>query len=175
MFAAAAQAQELTARTSPEAMAAVRAVFTPGDDVAGQIVAAVRAARQQVLVQAYSFTHEGIAKALIAAQARGVDVKLIADRAQTENIDHSQTPVIASAGVPVWLDGEHQSAHNKLMIIDAGTSMPVIVTGSFNFTRAAQSKNAENVVFISGNEVLARAYVKNWEAHLSHAKPLTIH
>jgi len=155
--------------------ASVRVIFTPGDDVAGQVVEAISLARRQVLVQAYSFTHEQIARALLNAHRRGVQVKVIADREQTENTDHSQVPGLARAGIPVWLDGAHQSAHNKVMVIDAGTPAAVVITGSFNFTRAAQNKNAENVVLISGNEGLAGAYVQNWRRHLEHSQPLTIH
>ena len=155
--------------------ATVRVAFTPGDDAAGQIADAVRHARRQVLVQAFSFTHERIAQALIDAHRRGVEVKLIADREQTETMDHGQVPRIALAGVPVWLDGEHQSAHNKVMVIDAGTPSASVITGSFNFTRAAQDKNAENVVFISGNDRLADAYAQNWQRHLGHSTPLTLH
>jgi len=157
------------------ANARVEIAFTPGGDVAGKIVAVIARARRQVLVQAYSFTHDDIARALLDAQHRGVEVKLIADRGQTEQMDRSQVPGLARAGLPVWLDGEHQSAHNKVMVIDAGTPAAVIITGSFNFTRAAQYKNAENAAFISGSDALAEEYVRNWQRHLKHSQPLTIH
>lgn len=155
--------------------ASVRAVFTPGDDIAGEIIQAIRQARKQVLVQAFSFTHDEIARALIEAHQRGVEVKLIADREQTEKMRRGQVTGIARAGVPVWLDGEHQGAHNKVMVIDAGRSNAQIITGSYNFTRAAQHKNAENVVFISGNEALVRQYVANWQRHQAHSQPLVLH
>src|SRR3989338_1789267 len=165
-----------TSRPVPVAdNASERVAFTPGDDAAGQIADAVRHARRQVLVQAFSFTNDRIAQALIEAHRRGVEVKLIADREQTENMDYGQVPKIAQAGVPVWLDGEHQSAHNKVMVIDAGTPAASVITGSFNFTRAAQGKNAENVVFISGNDSLADAYAQNWQRHLAHSQQLTLH
>lgn len=145
--------------------------FTPGDDAAGLIIAAIDQARQQILVQTFSFTHEGIAKALVAAHKRGVDVKVMADREQTERIERSKVPMMAGAGVPVWLDGEHQSAHNKVMVIDAGLSTAVLVTGSYNFTNAAQYKNAENLLLMRGNEKLIKLYRDNWNVHLAHARP----
>lgn len=157
------------------ATANVRVAFTPGDDAAGQIIDAIRQARKQVLVQAYSFTHDGIARALIEAHKSGIDVKLIADTEQTEKMQRGQVPGMARAGVPVWLDSEHQSAHNKVMVIDAGQPAALIVTGSYNFTRAAQHKNAENVVFIGGNDALVRSYVANWQRHFAHARPLVLH
>ncbi|MDR2876139.1 MAG: phospholipase D family protein [Methylobacillus sp.] len=153
----------------------VVALFTPGDDIAGRIVQAIRQARKQVLVQAFSFTHDGIAKALIEARKRGVEVKLIADRDQTETLRYGQVTGIARGGVPVWLDGDHQAAHNKVIVIDAGSKNALIITGSYNFTRAAQNKNAENSVFISGDDALVRQYAANWQRHLAHSKPLVLH
>ena len=157
------------------ANARVEVAFTPGGDVAGRIMDAIGQARRQVLVQAFSFTHDGIARALLDAHRRGLDVRLIADREQTERMERGQVPGLARAGLPVWLDGEHQSAHNKVMVIDAGMPSSLVITGSFNFTRAAQYKNAENAVFISVNDTLAQAYMRNWQRHLKHAQPLTIH
>lgn len=145
--------------------------FTPGQDGAALIINAIAKAHRQILVQAFSFTHDGIAQALVAAHHRGVEVKLIADREQTVGMERGQVPVIAAAGVPVWLDGEHQSAHNKIMVIDAGSPEATVVTGSYNFTKAAQFKNAENVLVIHGNRVLAQEYQSNWQRHLPHAQP----
>lgn len=152
----------------------IQVFFTPGDDAAGNIIKAIANAKQQVLVQAFSFTHPGIAKALIAAHKRGVDVKLIADLDQTRKIRRNQIAAIAAAGVPVWLDAEHMGAHNKVMIIDAGSKNIAdvgVITGSYNFTNAAQYKNAENVLLIRGNRALAGAYQRNWQKHLPHARP----
>jgi phosphatidylserine/phosphatidylglycerophosphate/cardiolipin synthase-like enzyme len=161
------------AATTPNA--SVRAMFTPGDDIAGEIVQAIRQARKQVLVQAFSFTHDEIARALIEAHKRGIEVKLIADREQTEKMRRGQVTGIARAGVPVWIDAEHQGAHNKVMVIDAGRPNAQVITGSYNFTRAAQHKNAENVVFISGNTALVRQYAVNWLRHQAHSQPLVLH
>jgi phosphatidylserine/phosphatidylglycerophosphate/cardiolipin synthase-like enzyme len=162
--------------STPAAVTAtVRVLFTPQDDAAGQIVAAVRQSHRQLLVQAFSFTHKDIAQALIDAHRRGVEVKLITDREQTEKMDHGLISSIAAAGVPVWLDGEHQSAHNKVMVIDAGTPNALVVTGSFNFTRAAQYKNAENIIFLGGSGKLADTYAGNWQSHFKHSKPLLMH
>lgn len=152
----------------------IQVFFTPGDDAAGHIIKAINSARQQVLVQAFSFTHPGIAQALIAAHQRGVEVKLIADLDQTRTIRRNKIAEIAAAGVPVWLDGEHNGAHNKVMIIDtdsANVASVGVITGSYNFTNAAQYKNAENVLLLRANRPLAKSYQRNWQKHLQHARP----
>ena len=143
--------------------------LTPGDDAAGLIVRAIDGARFQILVQAFSFTHAGIAGALIRAERRGVDVKVIADAEQIDLIDHNVIPQLVDAGIPVFTDAEHAAAHNKVMVIDAGEIAPVLITGSFNFTHAAQFRNAENVLAFRGNHELTRAYLENWMRHLKHS------
>ena len=54
----------------------------------------------------------------------------------------------------------------KIMIIDKQT----VVTGSFNFTKAAEEKNAENLLVIRSKE-LAKVYAENWERHREHSEP----
>lgn len=149
----------------------IQIAFTPGDDAGKLIADAINGAHRQVLVQAFSFTHHRIAEALIAARHRGVDVKVIADKEQTEKIPTSVIARIAAAGVPVFLDSDHTSAHNKVMVIDAGSTEATLVTGSFNFTQAAQHKNAENVLVIRGNAALTELYLKNWQHHYEHSQP----
>jgi phosphatidylserine/phosphatidylglycerophosphate/cardiolipin synthase-like enzyme len=45
------------------------------------------------------------------------------------------------------------------MIIDGKN----IITGSFNFTKSAQERNAENVLIILDDSIIAKKYIANWE------------
>ena len=56
------------------------------------------------------------------------------------------------------------------MIIDAGTPAAVLVTGSYNFTYAAQRRNAENVLVIRGNPDLAAAFAANGQRLRAHGR-----
>lgn len=147
----------------------IQVAFTPGDDADRLIIDAVHAARRQILVQAFSFTHRKIGQALVEARRRGVDVQLIADREQALKTPNSAIAGMIAAGIPVWVDGNHESAHNKVMVIDAGNSQATLITGSYNFTYAAQFRNAENLLLIRGNQPLIDAYFKNWRLHREHA------
>ena len=149
----------------------IQLAFTPGDDVAGLIVAAIGKARRQVLVQTYSFTHQDIAQALVNARRRGIDVQVIADQRQMETIATSKLEWLAEQGVPVWIDSEHAAAHNKVMVIDNGMPEAAVITGSFNFTQAAQHRNAENLLILRGNPNLTEAYAANWRRHKIHSLP----
>jgi phosphatidylserine/phosphatidylglycerophosphate/cardiolipin synthase-like enzyme len=148
--------------------AKVRVLFTPGDNIAAVIAQAIRSAKQSVRVLAFSFTNKAIARALIEAQQRQIEVSVLADREQFEKGAGFLLRDLTRAGVKVMLDGEHSAAHNKVMLIDADGLHPIIITGSFNFTQAAQKYNAENVVLIYYERTLARAYSENWRQHWQH-------
>ena len=149
----------------------VQMAFTPWDNAEGMIVDCIRQARRQILVQAYSFTSRALANALIAAKRRGVDVQVLADREQTFGGEASRIPELDQAGIPVMLEVRYQSAHNKVMVIDSGTADAAVVTGSYNWTYAAQNKNAENVLILRHSPNIANAYAANWRRHAADALP----
>jgi phosphatidylserine/phosphatidylglycerophosphate/cardiolipin synthase-like enzyme len=149
----------------------VQVAFTPGDPVDEILIGVIAQARQQVLVQAFSFTHKRIARALVDAHRRGVRVEVLADDRQDRQLEGSVLADLMRDGVTVWLDSKQSSAHNKVMIIDAGTPAAVLVTGSYNFTYSAQRRNAENVLVMRGNPDLAAAFATNWQRLRVQARP----
>jgi phosphatidylserine/phosphatidylglycerophosphate/cardiolipin synthase-like enzyme len=153
------------------ARGSIQVAFTPGDDAASMAIEVIHKAKHQVLVQAYSFTHRDIAQALVDAKRHGIDVRVIADPQQDERGATSLVAWLAEQGVPVWLDGEHAAAHNKVMVIDNATADAAVLTGSFNFTQAAQNRNAENLLLLRGQPALAEAYAANWRRHRMHSLP----
>jgi phosphatidylserine/phosphatidylglycerophosphate/cardiolipin synthase-like enzyme len=172
-FAAAAAAGDPAPRATPAAgNARVEAYFTPGDDVARVISDRIAAARESVQVQAYLFTDRRIAAALAKAARRGVAVDLVGDARQHEAGGLPVLGGLGRAGVRVWLHGGYAAFHNKVVLVDAATPACVVVTGSYNFTRAAQERNAENIVVISGNRPLAARYAREFERHRALASRL---
>jgi len=149
----------------------VEIAFTPGDAVDNLIVAAIDRAQTEVLVHAYTFTHRKIAQALINARRRGVAVAVLADREQARAVPQNVLAQLASGGIEVWLDGNFAAAHNKVIIIDAGLPHATTITGSYNFTLAAQRSNAENIVVLHDNEPVAGAYRDNWRRLKAGATP----
>jgi len=45
----------------------------------------------------------------------------------------------------------------------------IVITGSFNFTKAAEENNAENLLVIHDKK-LAERYTKNWQEHQRHSE-----
>ena len=155
----------------PNVGGSVQYAFTPGGGADAMIIAAIASARQQVLVQAYSFTHRRIAEALVSARNRGVDVAVIADHEQTRVNDTPAIRNLTRSGVPLLLDSLHAAAHNKVIVIDAGAQDCAVVTGSYNFTYNAEHRNAENAVVLRGNPALCEAFRNNWLRHKAHSIP----
>jgi phosphatidylserine/phosphatidylglycerophosphate/cardiolipin synthase-like enzyme len=46
---------------------------------------------------------------------------------------------------------------------------PTVLTGSFNFTKAADQKNAENLLVVRDVRIAAQ-YEQNWHMHFSHSE-----
>lgn len=138
--------------------------FTPGENCTDAIVQALGTAKRSIQAQAYSFTSAPIVKALLDAHKRGVQVRVILDKSQ-RGAKYSSADFLANQGVPVVIDANHAIAHNKVIVIDG----EVVLTGSFNFTKAAQEKNAENLLVLR-DPALAAQYARNWEAHQAHSQ-----
>ncbi len=142
--------------------------FTPASDCETQIVRTIEATKKELLIQAYVFTAKPIADAVINAHRRGVKVAVVLDKSQL-NATGAKVKDLRKAGVPVVVDSKHAIAHSKIILIDGGT----IITGSYNFTKAAATRHAENVLFIRDPELFA-AYLKNFEEHYAHSKPYEV-
>ena len=143
----------------------VQVYFSPRGGATDAVVRALDRATNSVRVQAYSFTSAPIAKALVDAHRRGVKVRVILDDSQ-QTVKYSEADFLKNNGIATLIDARHAIAHNKVMIIDDY----LVITGSFNFTKAAEEHNAENLLVIS-DPALAKQYIGNWQAHEEHSEP----
>ena len=143
----------------------IEVYFSPKGGCTEAVVKELAAAKSTVLVQAYSFTSVPIAKALVDAYKRGVKVEVILDKSQ-KGEKYTSADFVIHAGIPTKIDSKHPIAHNKIMVIDGQT----VITGSFNFTKAAEEGNAENLLVIRGPDLAAK-YTTNWKAHAEHSDP----
>lgn len=142
----------------------VTVYFSPGGQCTEAIVKEIDKARTSILVQAYSFTSAPIAKALMEARKRGIMVQVILDKSNKTD-KYSSADFLLHADIPTKIDSAHAIAHNKIIILDGET----VITGSFNFTKAAEERNAENLIVIH-DKGLAGKYTENWKAHEKHSE-----
>ncbi|PKN35809.1 MAG: phospholipase D family protein [Deltaproteobacteria bacterium HGW-Deltaproteobacteria-19] len=143
----------------------IRVFFSPRGGAVAGIVQAVAGARSEILVQAHSLLSPSITRSLLDARERGVQVSVILDKSERQE---GMTPAVqlANAGVPVFLDGMHAAANDRVIVIDGRT----VITGSLNFTTVSDEMNGENLLIINSPE-LASLYSENWKTHRAHSDP----
>jgi phosphatidylserine/phosphatidylglycerophosphate/cardiolipin synthase-like enzyme len=151
-------------QNSPVANQSVSVCFTPNKQCQSQIISEINNAKNSIYVQAYSFTDESIAQALVDASKRGVNVKVLLDRSN-KNDGRSAKDVILINGIPLRFDAPSGIAHNKVLVIDQAT----VITGSYNFSASAYKRNTENLLIIN-NQSLAQQYLQNWFKRWDFAK-----
>jgi phosphatidylserine/phosphatidylglycerophosphate/cardiolipin synthase-like enzyme len=136
--------------------AAIENAFSPQQGATDLIVKTIGAARHSVRVAAYFFTSWPIADALVQAHRRGVDVKLVLDSHQKFRrvIDY-----LDRNGIAARVNSRYAIMHDKFMIVDGST----LETGSFNFTRAAEFENAENVLVLRDSPTVIGGYARQWD------------
>ncbi|MFL3877153.1 Phospholipase D [Wolbachia endosymbiont of Trichogramma kaykai] len=138
--------------------------FSPEEDCAVPIISEIDQSKESILVQEYTFTLGTVAKSLINAKERGVDVKVVLDKSQLHS-KHSVISELFSNGIPIWIDNKPKIAHNKVIIVDNQK----VITGSFNLSKTAEKGNAENLLIIENYPELVQQYVKNWEIRMSQS------
>ncbi|MDR1146886.1 MAG: phospholipase D family protein [Verrucomicrobiales bacterium] len=131
--------------------------FSPHGGAQQAIVREIDGAREIIQVQAYSFTSAPIAAALVAAHRRGVQVETLLDKSN-RTAQYSAATFLKHGGIPVLIDAKPAIAHSKIMIIDQAT----VITGSFNFTKAAEEANTENLLIIKDAPELVQKYLRNY-------------
>lgn len=132
----------------------------------------VNNAHTSIYFAIFAFTHPDIAYAVInAAKSKGVQVYGVFDKSWHTGNEYSLHQEFIDAlsetsNIHVVYDGNENfqvgntlhgsKCHNKYMVIDAGTSDAVVLTGSYNFSKAASYKgNDENWVAIHDPEIAA--------------------
>ena len=140
---------ELTIGTTP-----VLNYFSPVDNVMSHLVELVNSAETSVRFMIFTYTHQDLADAMISRFQAGVDVAgVIENRGATQG---ALIP-LACAKVPVKVDGNKYTMHHKVIVIDQS----IVITGSFNFTKSADTQNDDNVLIIYDPSV-AKQYLDEY-------------
>lgn len=136
--------------------------FSPAGGARDALIAAIRSAKVSAHVAIYEFTDKGVADELVAAKARSVDVQVVIDESARSKVPCA----ICGTTVPVCFDAKHPIFHDKYVVIDGAA----VVTGSYNWTYAANVKNAENLLVIKSKKV-GNAFEQDWAKHRAHCAP----
>lgn len=151
---------KVTLPTADEAPseALARTHFSPGEACRDQIVTLFEEARRQVDVCVFTVTDDRVAKAILRAHRRGVQVRIVTDDLKAEDRG-SDVDRLAEAGVPVRTDQTDAHMHHKFAVFDEAT----LLTGSYNWTRSAFLENHENIL-VTGDPRFVGPFLQTFEA-----------
>ncbi|KAF0107835.1 MAG: phospholipase D/Transphosphatidylase [Anaerolineaceae bacterium] len=134
----------------------VEIYYSPDDGVAARIVALVQAAQESIHFMAYSFTSDDIGGAIRERAQYGLIVSGVMDKGQVASNQGTEYDPFRQALLDVRLDGISGLMHHKVIIIDE----QIVITGSYNFSASAETRNDENVVIIFDPEVAAQYMIE---------------
>lgn len=156
--------------TELPAAGTLEVAFSPDGDGQALVLRVIDSARSELRVLAYNFTSAKVARALIRARKRGVDVRVVVDHRL--NVEEDRTgksraalSSLVNAGIDVRTSGAFLAHHDKVIVVDRET----VQLGSYNFTEAAASRNSENVFVNWRHPALARAYLRHFERNQAAA------
>lgn len=130
----------------------VKVYFSPDDHFREQhLIPLLQGAKQSVYFMAFSFTSTDITNTLSQLKQQGVEIKGVVDSSQAGS-SYAQYDDLQNENIDVLLDGNPQKLHHKVMIIDHR----YVVTGSYNFSQSAETRNDENSVIIDNGNLAAR-------------------
>ena len=132
-----------------------------GADCEKMLNSVIAKSREEVRVAVYAFTRRSIAKSLVEAKKRGVQVRVLVDASQSRNAHQKKILTrLRQARIPVRIIqlGKWSSMHHKFIIVDDRR----VATGSFNYTSSASTRHAENLLVVF-SEAVAKKYGEAWQ------------
>jgi phosphatidylserine/phosphatidylglycerophosphate/cardiolipin synthase-like enzyme len=134
----------------------VETYFSPDDGAAARLKELIETARESIYFMAFSFTSDELAEAIIKRAEAGITVAGVLDESQVLSNTGGEWERMNQAGLEVRLDGNPRNMHHKVMIIDG----EVVVTGSYNFTANAETRNDENLLVIYSSRIASQYMVE---------------
>ena len=116
----------------------------------------IRDADSYIYFAIYTFTRADIKDALLGAKHRGVEIKGVMDKEQSENIPEQKKFLkeLTDAGIVIKLDDHSGIMHLKTLVTDKA-----YFTGSYNWTTSATNINDE-IIEIGSDEKVRNQYEK---------------
>lgn len=136
-------------------------LFAPDDDLEGALIRIIEAEEKKLQLAAFKLTSKDVARALLDAHQRSVEVEIVADAGGLDTRTN-QIIKLHCAGIPVYIypdpdvvQGRYTLMHNKFLVAHKNrlAEEAIVWTGSFNFTKSATEYNRENALIIISNKI----------------------
>lgn len=141
----------------------VESYFSPSDGINAKIIEKINTADNDLSIATMLLTRSEIADAIVLSHTNGATVSMLTD-AEGNNDSNVNATLTAALDTDHYVFyGNPGVMHNKYMIVDQGvpTSDPVVLTGSHNWSAAADNSNDENTLIIH-DASLANVYFQNF-------------
>ncbi len=132
--------------------------FSPDDGVASQIASVLSEAEESIYFLAFSFTSNEFGEIVREKAEAGLVVQGVMDDEQIASNQGTEFDPFRQMGLDVRIDGNDGQMHHKVFIVDES----VVVLGSYNFSRAAEERNDENILIIY-NEAIAEQFMMEFQ------------
>ncbi|MFC2062260.1 phospholipase D-like domain-containing protein [Elusimicrobiota bacterium] len=123
-------------------------------------------AAESILFNMFTFamSEKRLKQALIDANENDVEIKGVVEASHSGS--RTVQSELRAEGINVVLDANSDQMHHKFCIIDHGTSDPVVITGSYNWSDEANTLNDENFIVIHSRkaaELYWNEFQKNYD------------
>jgi phosphatidylserine/phosphatidylglycerophosphate/cardiolipin synthase-like enzyme len=132
--------------------------FSPDDHVLNSLYAVLSGANESIYFLAFSFTSNELGEIVRTKAEAGLEIKGVMDEEQVASNTGTEFDPFRQAGLDVLIDGNEGQMHHKVFIVDE----KIVVLGSYNFSRAAEERNDENILIIY-NEKIAEFFVQEFQ------------
>ena len=146
----------------------VQVGFSPEGSARTLVLETIGSAKHSIQMLAYAFQAPDIMQALVDAEKRGVDVRVVIDKKRNVGKTSKKAmDFVTSNGVELRTNDQFHIHHDKTIIVDGTT----VETGSFNFALSAETVNSENVVVIRDMPEVSRQYIAHWQSRWDLGEP----
>ena len=133
------------------------AYFSPGPDCRVAIEQAMETALDELLICVFTISDDRLSDAIQRAHRNSLTVRVLSDN---DKMDDRGNDIerLAASGVNFRIDRSPVHMHHKFMVVDGHS----VLTGSYNWTRSAETRNEENLVVLD-DPVLAGRFAEEFE------------
>lgn len=125
--------------------------FSPGTEILDTILSRLETCSSEVDICVYTLSDDRLLDAILQCHREGIAVRILSDNDKM-NDQGSDIHTLHRAGLEVKVDNSPAHMHHKFMIVDRS----IVLTGSYNWTRSAATRNAENLVVIDDVETASQ-------------------
>lgn len=139
-----------------------QAFFSPDDDLEDLLIQLINAEHHSIKVAVFSFTNADIARALMLAHRRGIEVEILIDISCLKD-KYNKIDMLKRAGIKIFVYNPRNTSflnnimHNKFVLFGKNVgNKSLLWTGSFNFTKSAKINNQENIIIVDEMHLIER-------------------